>query len=492
VLLAASRVDLPLAVVLLAVATLVASAARTVVTFALVRDVAVIRTQAMTDDLTGVANRRALYDQIDRSLESRVPGRVVGLALLDLDRFKEVNDSLGHQAGDGLLQAVSERLTSSLAAIDPSLVLARLGGDEFAVLAPDAVDADAVIASVELACEVLRPPVELDSSMAVHVGVSIGVALAPAHAETRIDLLRCADAAMYAAKRASGSLLLFRPEMSAGTRERLREAEDLRLGIARAELVVHYQPQLDLIGNVHGLEALVRWDRPGTGLVMPDSFLRVAEDHMLMPAVTRIVLDIALGDCAALRRAGHGLSVSVNLAVGDLLDEGLPDLVRERLVEHGVPAASLTFEITETSVMTDPVAAQVTLERLSALGVGLSVDDYGTGHCSLTYLRSLPVQELKLDRSFVTGMASNAKDAAIARSSVDLAHSLGMRMVAEGVEDAEAAALLLAAGCDLVQGWYYARAMPLSDLRAWLHSHSSGSRSAQSDARRPVPSHGQR
>jgi EAL domain-containing protein (putative c-di-GMP-specific phosphodiesterase class I) len=269
---------------------------------------------------------------------------------------------------------------------------------------------------------------------------------------------------MYAAKRSTVDVRLFQPEMSTGTRERLRLAEDLHRAIRQGELVVHYQPQVDLLGNVHGVEALVRWDRPGKGLMMPDSFLPVAEDHLLMPAVTGIVLDIALSDVAALRRAGHVLSVAVNLSAGDLLDERLPDVVRARLDEHGVPPADLTLEITETNVMSDPVMAQATLERLRALGVELSVDDYGTGHCSLAYLRSLPVQELKLDRSFVTGMALDEKAAAIVRSSVDLAHSLGMRMVAEGVEDACAADLLAAARCDLAQGWYFARPMPLPEL----------------------------
>jgi len=205
--------------------------------------------------------------------------------------------------------------------------------------------------------------------------------------------------------------------------------------------------------------------------MMPDSFLPVAEDHLLMPSVTSIVLDIVLSDAASLRWAGHVLSVAVNLSVGDLLDERLPDVVRAKLDEHGVRPADLTLEITETNVMSDPLMAQNTLERLRALGVELSVDDYGTGHCSLAYLRSLPVQELKLDRSFVTGMALDEKSAAIVRSSVDLAHSLGMRMVAEGVEDACAADLLAAAGCDLAQGWYFARPMPVSDLLEWLELH---------------------
>ena len=474
VLVVGSQVTLPLVIIVLAVATLLASAARTAVSFARVRDMAVIRRQAMTDDLTGVANRRALCELIDLSLESRDSGGVVGLALLDLDRFKEVNDSLGHQVGDRLLQVVSGRLTTALTAIDPEMMLARLGGDEFAILAPHAVDADAVVATVELVLEALLEPVPLEGSMSVHVRASTGVALAPGHAETRSDLLRCADLAMYAAKRSSGEVRLFQPEMSTGTRERLRLAEDLHRAIRQRELVVHYQPQVDLLGNVRGVEGLVRWDRPGKGLMMPDSFLPVAEDHLLMPSVTSIVLDIVLSDAASLRWAGHVLSVAVNLSVGDLLDERLPDVVRAKLDEHGVRAADLTLEITETNVMSDPLMAQATLERLRALGVQLSVDDYGTGHCSLAYLRSLPVQELKLDRSFVTGMALDEKAAAIVRSSVDLAHSLGMRMVAEGVEDARAADLLAAAGCDLAQGWYFARPMPVSDLLEWLQLHRVG------------------
>ena len=468
VLVIGSRVDLPPVLIGLAVATLLASAARTVVTFARVRDMAVIQQQAMTDDLTGVANRRSLYAHIERSLEGRGSDRVVGLALLDLDRFKEVNDSLGHQAGDQLLQAVSARLTSALASLDARMVLARLGGDEFAILVPDADDADAVVTVVDLVCAALREPVSLEGLMSVHVQASTGVAVAPMHAETRSDVLRCADTAMYVAKRARAGVQLYRPEMSNGTQERLQLAEDLHRAIRLGELIVHYQPKVDLHGNVRGIEALVRWERPGHGLMMPESFLAVAEDHLLMPALTRIVLDIALRDCAGLRSTGLDLSVSVNLSTGDLLDGGLPDVVRESLTKHGLPPAALTLEITETNVMSDPFAAQLTLERLRALGVELSIDDYGTGHCSLAYLSRLPVQELKLDRSFVKEMAFDAKDAAIVRSSVDLAHSLGMRMVAEGVEDAVAAELLMTAGCDLAQGWHFAHPMPFPDLLAWL------------------------
>ncbi len=474
VLAVSSRVELPLVVVLLAATTLLVSAARTVVAFRRVQDLAAIRKQAMTDELTGLPNRRALYRHLEQALMDRRPGGMVGVAMLDLDRFKEINDSLGHQAGDLLLVAVSARLSGALDLHLPGATLARLGGDEFAVLLPDVADVDRLLRAAEHLQEALVEPVALEGSVTVHVRASTGLAAAPEHGETRMDMLRCADMAMYAAKRGGTGARVFRAEQSAASCDRLQLAGDLHRAITADELSVHYQPKVDLTGHGRAVEALVRWEHPERGLLAPDSFLPLAEDHRLMPALTRIVLRTALADCAAIRREGIDLAVSVNLSAADLLDESLPGHVQAMLAEHGVPAEALTLEITETTVMSDPHRAQETLERLHAQGVLLSVDDYGTGHCSLAYLRRLPVQELKLDRSFVTHMSTEPRDSAIVRSSVDLAHSLGLRMVAEGVEDAGAVELLIAAGCDVAQGWYFARPMPVEELLCWLQARPVG------------------
>ena len=478
-----SRLPLPLVLVLFAVATVVASTARTIIAFRQVQDLAVVRRQAMTDELTGLPNRRVLYDRIEHALSARRAGRLVGLVVLDLDRFKEVNDSLGHHAGDQVLQAVSNRLTDVLAREPSEAVLARLGGDEFAVLFPDLADLESIVVATERLQAALEEPVQLERSISVHMQASAGVAVGPEHGTTRTDLLRGADRAMYAAKRDGTGTKVFDAELAAVDLDRLRLAEDLHHALASDELTVHYQPQVDLAGNGSAVEALVRWQHPGLGLLPPSLFLPLAEDHRLMPALTRIVLGTALTDCGTTRRGGVDLQISVNLSAADLLDAGLPDFVNATLAEHDVPPRALTLEITETNVMSDPVQAFATLARFHDLGVRLSIDDYGTGHCSLAYLRQLPVQELKLDRSFVTDMVTDAKAAAIVRSSVDLAHSLGLRMVAEGVECAAAVELLEAAGCDLAQGWHFAPAMAFADLTAWLQARHDA---AINDTETPV------
>ena len=466
----ASQMHLSEVVVGLALGTLLAGSARTALAFVRLRDLAGAQRLALTDDLTGLPNRRALYDRVDRAMDDRESGPVVvGLVLLDLDRFKEVNDSFGHQAGDRLLQLVTERLATALEAFGSPCLLSRLGGDEFAVLVPTATVPEEVTAVAEHLRDALHDPIKLEGLATLHVRASTGVAVAPLHAENRTDLMRCADMAMYAAKgMGSAGVRLYHPDLAVDHRDSLTLAEDLRAAIDNNELTLDYQPQVDLRGGVHGFEALARWNRANWGPVAPDAFLRVAEDHHLMPALTRSVLNMAVRDCAAWRRRGFDVTVSVNLSASDLHNPGLPALVGETLDEHDMPADSLILEITETNVMTDPARAEFTLVLLHELGVLLSVDDYGTGHCSLSYLRHLPVQELKLDRSFVRDVASEPYDEAIMRSSVDLAHSLGMRIVAEGVEDADAARLLEDAGCDLAQGWYLGLPMPLADILTWL------------------------
>jgi diguanylate cyclase (GGDEF)-like protein len=465
VLTAAPRLDAPYIVVVLAAATLLACGARTLEAFARVRDLAAARKQALTDDLTQVGNRRLLYQTTEAALRDRAAGGAVALVLLDLDRFKEVNDSLGHHAGDALLQIVGERLATVISYSGPGLLLARLGGDEFAVLVPD-VDLEAATHLAQQLHDCLTGPVQLENIL-LHIKASVGLAMFPSHADNRSDLLRCADLAMYHAKRGGRGVAVYEPGLLGITRDRLEMAEQLHQGIRRGELEVHYQPQIDAYGGVPSVEALVRWRHPTLGMVAPDVFLPIAEERRMMPDVTRIVLETALADCAAWRSLGHPMTVSVNLSAPDLLDAGLPARVTRLLAKNDLSPEALVLEITETTVMTDPIQAQETLHRLRDLGVELAVDDYGTGHCSLAYLRRLPVQELKLDKSFVLHAATDAKDAAIVTSTVQLTRALGLRMVGEGVEDEAVAALLFASGVDRVQGWHYARAMPAAALRDW-------------------------
>jgi diguanylate cyclase (GGDEF)-like protein len=465
VLTAGPHLDAPYVVVVLAAATLLACGARTVEAFARVRDLAAVRKQALTDDLTQVGNRRSLYQRTEEALRDRREDRSVALVLLDLDRFKEVNDSLGHHAGDALLQVVGARLAAEISDVGPDLLLARLGGDEFAVLVPD-VDLDGATELAQRLHDCLTEAIQLDNIL-LHTKASVGLALSPAHADNRSDLLRCADLAMYHAKRGGRGIAVFEPGLLGITRDRLELAEQLHQSIRRGELEVHYQPQIDALGRVPGVEALVRWRHPTLGMVAPDVFLPIAEERRLMPAVTRIVLDTALTDCAAWRSLGHPMTVSVNLSAPDLLDISLPQRVARLLAKRHLTADALILEITETTVRSDPVQAHETLHRLRQLGVELAVDDYGTGHCSLAYLRRLPVQELKLDKSFVLHAATDAKDAAIVTSTVQLTRALGLRMVGEGVEDEDVATLLFGAGVDRVQGWHYARALPVAALIDW-------------------------
>jgi diguanylate cyclase (GGDEF)-like protein len=471
----------PTYVVVLATLTLVAAGARTTEAFLRVRDMAVVTQQAHTDELTQVGNRRILNEAIDQTLAglgsatAQEAGRGAALALLDLDRFKEVNDTLGHQAGDQLLIEVARRLGEAIADLQPGLVLARLGGDEFAVLITEAAGPDRVAAVAGAMQAALTAPVVVEG-MFLHVQGSIGVALAPEHAANRSDLLRCADLAMYAAKRSDVPTVLFTPAVSPTSRETLQLAEDLHTAVVTGALTVAFQPLVDMAGQLRGAEVLVRWDHPTRGAVPPSEFLPIAENRKLMPRLTNLVLDAALAECAIWRSHGHLVPVSVNLSAADLLDPGLPGEVSRALARHHVPASALICEITETTVMSDPERAVQTLYRLRALGVELAIDDYGTGHCSLAYLRRLPVQTLKLDRAFVTRAADDPRDTAIVRSTLALAHALGLRMVAEGVEDERSAMLLAALGCDLAQGFYFARPMPAREFHQWCAQNIARSR----------------
>ncbi|MDP5184610.1 EAL domain-containing protein [Blastococcus sp. BMG 814] len=416
------------------------------------------RHQATHDALTGLPNWELLRDRLDQALAaaSRSDGEVA-LFLIDLDRFKEINDTLGHSFGDRLLCQVGPRLESVLREGD---TVARLGGDEFTVLLPLVDGAGEAEQVAERLREALHRPFDVDG-VAVDVEASIGIVVSPWHGTDTEVLLRNADIAMYVAKEFKSGAVIFEPEEHVTAPSRLTVLGDLRRALEGAgELFLNYQPKYTLDGErIEGLEALLRWRHPVHGLIPPDDFIPAAEGTGIILRLTEHVLDLALAQMRCWMDAGHGVPVAVNLSTRCLLDVGLPELVRRLLTAHRVPAELLRLEVTESAVMGDAARSMEVLQRLHDLGVKLSIDDFGTGYTSMAHLRRLPVDELKIDRSFVLGMISTAHDAVLVRTAVDLGHNLGLTVVAEGVEGAEHVAALRDLGCDIAQGYHYARPM---------------------------------
>jgi diguanylate cyclase (GGDEF)-like protein len=435
----------------------------------LVRQAAASSHQALHDGLTGLPNRELFADRVGQAL--RTADRELqpaALLLLDLDRFKDVNDTLGHHHGDRLLCEVGTRLQQALRQVD---TVARLGGDEFGVLVPG-VTAQAGAAVADKLRAALHAPLTLDGVI-LDLDASIGIAVYPDHGDDTAELLQHADVAMYAAKQAHIGFMVYDPAVDRHSPKRLALLGGLRRALERDELVLHYQPKADLrSGQVLGAEALVRWRHPDHGLLAPGEFIPLAERTGLIHPLTRWVLDAALRQAAEWHRSGHRLSIAVNVSTRCLLDPSFPDEVGERLAAWEVPADCLMLEVTESAVMADPARALDVLGRLHAMGVKLAVDDFGTGYSSMAYLKALPVDELKVDRSFVGHMSSNTSDAVIVRSTIDLGHNLGLRVVAEGVETQDAWQELQALGCDTAQGYYLGRPMPAADLERWLGAAS--------------------
>ncbi|MGH2948910.1 MAG: putative bifunctional diguanylate cyclase/phosphodiesterase [Solirubrobacteraceae bacterium] len=440
-----------------------------------------LRDQALHDALTGLPNRTLLHRRAERAV--RADG-LSALLLIDLDRFKEVNDTLGHDHGDELLVEVAGRLRSGLRRGD---TLARLGGDEFAVLLTDLPHRGAVAELAGRLHDALRRPFAL-RGVAVELEASIGVALCPDHGRDVGTLVQRADVAMYEAKRGHTGLETYTPERDPYSADRLGLLAELRRAIEHDELVLHYQPKVALVsGEVIGMEALVRWQHPVRGLLAPAEFVPLAERTGAVADLTRWVVSAALAECRSWRDAGFDLPVAVNLAAANIVDVTLPDAVAELLAHHGVPGDRLECEISEHTVMADPVRATDVLARLRALGVRLSLDDFGTGHSSLAYLKRLPLDEVKIDRSFVAGMAEDENDAVIVRSTIDLARNLGLCVVAEGVESAEIMAGLAALRCDTAQGFHVSRPLPAGQLAGWLRDQAV-SVSLRGPARKPSSS----
>ena len=431
------------------------------------------RHEALHDSLTGLPNRTLFAHRLGQQAESyRTGGQGrAGVMLIDLDRFKEVNDTLGHHNGDILLQQVAQRLGTALRGCD---TVARLGGDEFAILLPQQDGEDRVMRAAQRIVDVLQQPFELEG-LSVDVGASIGVAMFPEHGTDPTVLLQRADVAMYEAKGADRRVVLYSPERDQNSPARLTLATELRHAIAEDQLEVFYQPKARVGDSaITGVEALVRWRHPERGLLNPVDFIGVSEQTGLITPLTMFVLRTALRQCAEWSAAGHEIGVAVNLAVRSLLDSELHNQIASLLAETGVAAHRLTLEITESSVMVDPPRTIASLRRLATAGIRLSVDDFGTGYSSLAYLRHLPVHEVKIDRSFIFRIASDPTDAAIVRSIIDLSHTLGLETVAEGVEDRVAWDRLRQMGCDEVQGYFLSRPLSAANLGEWLdtlHHH---------------------
>jgi diguanylate cyclase (GGDEF)-like protein/PAS domain S-box-containing protein len=419
---------------------------------------------AMHDPLTGLANRRRLFTRLeDATAAARAAKTKLSLLLIDLDHFKELNDTLGHQAGDRLLREIGPRLE---AAVPGAELVARVGGDEFAVLLPTGTSveqAEAIATTLERSIE---EPFRFQG-LTLLVRASVGIAMFPEHGRDVETLMQRADIAMYSAKARGVGHEVYSASRDGHSRARLALIGELPDAIESGQIVVHYQPKFDLeSGEIAGAEALVRWDHPQFGLLGPGAFLPLAEQTGLMRPLTLRVLDEALGQCARWREEGLMLPVAVNLGAPNLLDLGLPGDVHELLAKWDVGPSMLQLEITETIVAADPVRVIEIMQRLGELGISLSLDDFGTGSSSLAYLRELPVQELKIDKSFILGMDEDEEAAMIVRTIVELAHNLGLRAVGEGIETDEAYRLLAESGCDYGQGFLMGRPMPAAELSA--------------------------
>ncbi|WP_069170546.1 putative bifunctional diguanylate cyclase/phosphodiesterase [Streptomyces griseus] len=421
--------------------------------------------EQLQDPLTGLPNRQWLLERTWTALEeAETTGTRSALVLIDLDRFRAVNDTLGHLAGDRLLLQIAERLRLAL---PRGAEAARLGGDEFAVLLPTADSTTSAQRVARHLVAELSSPLDLDGLTLV-LEASAGVAVHPDHALDAEGLLRRADVAMYQAKRDRTGVEVYESKRDSNTPDRLGLLGDLRRALDAREVELHYQPKVRFDGQVAGLEALVRWVHPERGRVPPDEFIAIAESSGLMPHLTEYVLDTALAQVARWRAQGLLVPVAVNVSPRDVHTPGFAGSVAARLARHGVPAAALQLEITEHVLLEDPQRAADTLAGLTAHGVKMSLDDFGTGYSSLVHLRKLPVSELKIDRSFVARLAVDTEDAEIVRCTIDLAHSLGLLVVAEGVEDDETWERLRDLRCDAVQGWLVAAAMPPQETTAWL------------------------
>ncbi len=430
------------------------------------RDAVVHEHRALHDNLTELPNRALFRDRAAQAiLAAERDGTCVAVMLMDLDRFKEVNDTLGHHHGDMLLKEVGPRLEQALRDTD---TIARFGGDEFAVLLPDVPNAAAAGHVAAKMIAILEEPFSL-YGLSIDVGASIGIACYPTHGREVGELIQHADVAMYQAKRARSGFELYAREDDGHSPTRLALAGELRYGLERDEIELHYQPKVNLAtGVVEGVEALVRWQHPRHGLLKPDEFVPLAERTGLIRPLTMSVLRIALKQAREWGKAGFPIAVAVNLSARNLQDRRLPEDIGRMLAQYGVGPERLELEITETAIMTDPALAMSVLRQLDAMGISLAIDDFGTGYSSLAYLNVLPVSLVMIVKSFVRNLEEGTSDAAIVRSTIDLARNLGYGVVAEGVETRVVRELLTELGCPQAQGYFLSRPMPGEYVAHWL------------------------
>jgi len=421
--------------------------------------------QARHDSLTQLPNRTVLHQELLERIESQ-PGKTAALLLLDLDRFKEINDTLGHHIGDQLLTGIGPRLEQTLAGLHS--LICRLGGDEFAILLTGLDDRNAVIEWAQHLTDALRRPFMIEG-VALQIGGSIGVAFYPEHGDNSHALLRAADVAMYQAKKLSAGVVVYDRSYDTHSPERLALAGELTHALQNGEMVLHYQPKLDIASRqIIGFEALARWQNPRLGMLYPDAFIHLVEMNEVIHPFTQTILNLALTDRRRLHDLGYMQPVAINLSARNLMDGRFAANLEHAITRFDLPHQEVELELTETALMHDPDSSVALLQSIAATGVNIAVDDFGTGYSSLAYLRRLPLSALKIDRSFVMGMADSSQDATIVRSTVALAHGLGLKVIAEGVENARLLGMLQEMGCDQAQGYYLSRPLPLDELIAWL------------------------
>jgi diguanylate cyclase (GGDEF)-like protein len=452
----------------LATVTMIAAIGRMMVAFRDARGLAEARRLAGTDDLTALPNRRRFMALTEEALAaSTASGRGLAVLMLDLDNFKQLNDTLGHHAGDELLRKIGPRLQRALRHLH---TVGRLGGDEFAVLVYPAPAEATIVQIAQDILGALREPFTV-SELSLRVTGSLGIARFPDHARDAAELMRHADIAMYQAKASRDRYDFYAHERDTHSLERLALAAELAAALSSDAIEVHYQPKADArTRRIVGVEALARWRRADGRLAPPSEFVGPAEHAGLSRELTRRVVELALAQARQWRDAGHDLQMAVNTTVADLLDVTFPDEIEAALARHGVPAEALVLEVTESSVLADPDRIGAVMQRLCELGVELSLDDFGTGYSSLAHLKALPVGELKIDRSFVSRMCSDATDAAIVYALIQLARKLDIRLVAEGVEDRWTWDALRVLDCDLIQGYLISRPRPAADIESQLES----------------------
>lgn len=422
---------------------------------------------AFMDSLTELPNRTLFHDRLEQTvLASRRTERPFSVFIMDLDRFKEINDTVGHHVGDLLLQQVGARLVEQLRESD---TVARLGGDEFAVLLQD-VDQHFASQTAQALLESLRQPFEVSGDR-FYISASLGIALHPRHGTDVNTLMQRADVAMYSAKGEKRGFTVYNEDLDRDSSSRLALMGDLRQAVENNSFELYYQPKINLrTQEIEGVEALVRWRRNGRDVSSPEIFIPILEQTGQIRSLTQWVLETALQQYQQWKEHGLNITIAINLSTRDLQDPDIPIRISSLLANNQISSKRLELEITESSIMHDPIRALDALGHIAAMGINVTIDDFGTGYSSLSYLKRLPANKVKIDKSFVIGMVQDPNDAAIVRTSVDLAHNLGLKVVAEGVESQDVMKLLTQQGCDSAQGFYISRPMPADDFVRWVES----------------------